>query len=69
MEHLIRGRMIRLDRSRLRTAQDPKNAKDVVPGDMVALTRANHSDLLALAVVTEHFQLQPRTVLIPAAGG
>ena len=40
-----------------------------IPGDIVALTRADFSDLLALAILTEDFQLQPRTVFIAAAGG
>ena len=67
--HLICGRMVRLDRSRMRTTNVAKDSKDVIPGDVVALTRADFSDLLALAVMTEDFQLQPRTVFIAAAGG
>ncbi len=67
--HLICGRMVRLDRSRMRTTNVATDTKDVIPGDIVALTRADFSDLLALAVVTEDFQLQPRTVFIAAAGG
>jgi tRNA pseudouridine55 synthase len=64
--HLICGRMVRLDRSRMRNTNV---AKDVIAGDIIALTRSDFSDLLALAVVTEDFQLQPRTVFIAAAGG
>ena len=67
--HLICGRMVRLDRSRMRTTKVATDTKDVIPGDIVALTRAGFSDLLALAVMTEDFQLQPRTVFIAAAGG
>jgi len=54
--HLVCGRLVRLDRARLR------DAKDVIPGEVVALTRAEFSELLALAVVTDNLQLQPRTV-------
>ena len=67
--HLICGRMVRLDRSRMRTTKVAKDTKDVIPGDIVALTRSDFSDLLALAILTEDFQLQPRTVFIAAAGG
>jgi len=63
--HLICGRMVRLDRNRMRNTN---LAKDVIAGDIIALTRADFSDLLALAVVTADFQLQPRTVFIAAAG-
>ncbi|MFO1003991.1 MAG: tRNA pseudouridine(55) synthase TruB [Planctomycetaceae bacterium] len=55
---LVCGRIVRLDRSRLR------HAKDVIPGDTVALTRKNFSELLALAVVTENLHFQPRTVFV-----
>ena len=61
--HLGCGRQIRIDRTRLR------EAKDVIPGDLVALTRADFSELLALAVVTEDLQFQPRTVFVAAATG
>lgn len=61
VSHLVCGRLVRLDRTRLRTA------KDVIPGEMVALTRAEFSELLALAVVTEDLQFQPRTVFVPVA--
>ena len=64
--HLICGRMVRLDRSRMRNTNV---AKDVIAGDIIALTGADFTDLLALAVVTDDFQLQPRTVFIAAAGG
>jgi len=64
--HLICGRMVRLDRSKMRNTNV---ARDVIAGDIIALTRSDFSDLLALAVVTEDFQLQPRTVFIAAAGG
>ena len=67
--HLICGRMVRLDRTRMRTTKVAKDIKEVIPGDIVALTRADFSDLLALAILTEDFQLQPRTVFIAAAGG
>lgn len=67
--HLICGRMLRLDRTRMRTTKVAKDIKEVIPGDIVALTRADFSDLLALAILTEDFQLQPRTVFIAAAGG
>lgn len=60
--HLICGRLVRLDPSRLRAS------RGLLPGDIVALTRAEYSDLLALAVVTDDRQLQPRTVLIAVAG-
>ena len=61
--HLVCGRQIQIDRNRLR------DTKDVVPGEMVALTRAEFSELLALAVVTEDLQFQPRTVFVAAATG
>ena len=61
--HLVCGRQIRIDRNRLR------DRKDLVPGEMVALTRAEFSELLALAVVTEDLQFQPRTVFVAAATG
>lgn len=61
--HLACGRQIRIDRRRLR------DTKDVVPGEMVALTREEFSELLALAVVTEDLQFQPRTVFMAAATG
>jgi tRNA U55 pseudouridine synthase TruB len=61
--HLVCGRQIRIDRNRLR------GTKDVVSGEMVALTRAEFSELLALAVVTEDLQFQPRTVFVAAATG
>lgn len=56
--HLVCGRLVRIDRSRLR------DAKNLVPGDVVALTRAEFSELVALAVVTEDLQFQPRTVFV-----
>lgn len=61
--HLGCGRQIRIDRDRMR------DKKAVVPGEMVALTQSGFSELLALAVVTEEFQFQPRTVFIAAANG
>lgn len=61
--HLVCGRLVRIDRSRLR------DAKNLVPGDVVALTRAEFSELVALAVVTEDLQFQPRTVFVADVTG
>jgi tRNA pseudouridine55 synthase len=56
VKHLVCGRLVCIDRTRLR------DVKDIIPGEIVALTRAEFSELLALAVVTDNLQLQPRTV-------